>query len=53
MMIVRKLAVALAFAAAIIVPAAAYAQQKLKFAHVYETSEPYHKWALWAAAELP
>lgn len=29
------------------------AQQKLKFAHVYETSEPYHKWALWAADELP
>ncbi|MGL5116371.1 MAG: sialic acid TRAP transporter substrate-binding protein SiaP, partial [Beijerinckiaceae bacterium] len=24
----------------------------LKWAHVYETSEPYHKWALWAADEL-
>ena len=32
-------------------PAAALAQQKLKFAHVYETSEPYHTWALWAAGE--
>jgi tripartite ATP-independent transporter DctP family solute receptor len=30
----------------------AAAQTKLKFAHVYETSEPYHKWALWAADEL-
>ena len=30
----------------------AQAQTKLKFAHVYETSEPYHKWALWAADEL-
>ena len=42
-------------AAAIIVlaaPCAAVAQQKLKFAHVYETSEPYHKWAVWAAAEI-
>ncbi len=28
------------------------AQTKLKFAHVYETSEPYHKWALWAADEI-
>ncbi|HLX79344.1 MAG TPA: sialic acid TRAP transporter substrate-binding protein SiaP [Burkholderiales bacterium] len=34
-------------------PGVVLAQQKLKFAHVYETSEPYHKWALWAASELP
>src|SRR5262245_53334935 len=33
-------------------PLAALAQQKLKFAHVYETSEPYHTWALWAAGEI-
>ena len=26
--------------------------ETLKFAHVYETSEPYHKWALWAADEI-
>jgi tripartite ATP-independent transporter DctP family solute receptor len=38
---------ALAFAAS-----SALAQQKLKFAHVYETSEPYHKWAVWASAEI-
>jgi tripartite ATP-independent transporter DctP family solute receptor len=31
----------------------AHAQtQSLKFAHVYEVGEPYHKWALWAAAEI-
>jgi tripartite ATP-independent transporter DctP family solute receptor len=33
-------------------PLAALAQQKLKFAHVYETSEPFHVWALWAAGEI-
>jgi len=32
--------------------APALAQQKLKFAHVYETSEPYHTWAVWAAGEI-
>jgi tripartite ATP-independent transporter DctP family solute receptor len=31
---------------------AAHAQTKLKWAHVYETSEPYHKWAVWAGEEL-
>ncbi len=31
---------------------AAGAQTKLKFAHVYEASEPYHKQALWAAEEI-
>jgi tripartite ATP-independent transporter DctP family solute receptor len=36
--------------AAFAVPASA--QTKLKWAHVYETSEPYHKWALWAAEEF-
>ena len=30
----------------------AFAQTKLKWAHVYETGEAYHKWALWAADEL-
>lgn len=28
------------------------AQQKLKFAHVYEVSEPYHTAAVWAAGEI-
>ena len=39
-------------AAATIGAAPALAQTKLKFAHVYETSEPYHSWALWAADEI-
>ena len=30
----------------------AHAQTKLKFAHVYEVSEPYHTEALWAAGEI-
>jgi tripartite ATP-independent transporter DctP family solute receptor len=37
---------------ALIVAAPALAQQKLKFAHVYETSEPYHTYAVWAAGEI-
>jgi tripartite ATP-independent transporter DctP family solute receptor len=40
---------ALAFLAA---PGPALAQQKLKFAHVYEVSEPYHTQAVWAAGEI-
>jgi tripartite ATP-independent transporter DctP family solute receptor len=30
----------------------AHAQTKLKWAHVYETGEPYHTAALWAAGEI-
>jgi tripartite ATP-independent transporter DctP family solute receptor len=30
----------------------AQAQTKLKWAHVYETSEPFHKWSVWAANEF-
>ena len=30
----------------------ALAQQKLKWAHVYEASEPYHTESVWAAAEI-
>src|SRR4030088_2327943 len=41
-------AIALALAGA----APAQAQTKLKWAHVYETSEPYHTQALWAAQEI-
>jgi tripartite ATP-independent transporter DctP family solute receptor len=39
-------------AAVLALAGTAGAQTKLKFAHVYETSEPYHKWALWAADEI-
>ena len=43
---------AAAFAVAVVASGGAYAQTKLKFAHVYETSEPYHTTALWAAGEI-
>ncbi len=47
------LAVCLGIAAGLLLPTgAAYAQQKLRFAHVYETTEAYHKWAVWAADEV-
>src|SRR5258708_27347301 len=29
-----------------------FAQTKLKWAHVYETSEPYHTTSVWAAEEI-
>src|SRR4029077_21025338 len=43
-------AVALAMTAASGVSLAA--QPNLKWAHVYETSEPFHKWSVWAAGEI-
>jgi len=42
----------LAGAALAMVATGALAQTKLKWAHVYETSEPYHTAAVWAAAEI-
>jgi tripartite ATP-independent transporter DctP family solute receptor len=30
----------------------AQAQTKLKWAHAYETSEPFHKWSVWAGDEI-
>jgi TRAP-type C4-dicarboxylate transport system substrate-binding protein len=45
-----KLVAACALAAAAATPA--FAQTKLKWAHVYETSEPYHKWSVWAGDEI-
>jgi len=45
-----KLIAACALAAAAAAPA--MAQTKLKWAHVYETSEPYHKWSVWAGDEF-
>jgi tripartite ATP-independent transporter DctP family solute receptor len=30
----------------------ASAQTKLKWAHVYETSEPFHRWSVWAGDEI-
>jgi tripartite ATP-independent transporter DctP family solute receptor len=48
----KKSILALAVLGAFALPGAALAQQKLKFAHVYETSEPYHTQAVWAAGEI-
>ena len=45
-----KLLAACALAAAAAAPV--HAQTKLKWAHVYETSEPYHKWSVWAGEEF-
>jgi tripartite ATP-independent transporter DctP family solute receptor len=39
-------------AAAVSGRAAAQTAKSLKWAHVYETSEPYHSWAVWAGQEL-
>ena len=39
-------------AALALISGAAFAQQKLKWAHVYETSEPYHTQSVWAADEI-
>src|ERR1700704_3273870 len=44
----RSLLVVVALAAS----TGALAQQKLKCAHVYETTEPYHTEAVWAAGEI-
>jgi tripartite ATP-independent transporter DctP family solute receptor len=52
MRLLSKLMFAAVAAAAFIVAAPAWAQTKLKWAHVYETSEPYHKWSVWAAEEI-
>ena len=50
----RKLIAAAAFAAVSVAFAAApaAAQTKLKWAHVYETSEPFHTESVWAAEEF-
>ena len=45
-----KTAVALLLCAAAAAPT--LAQTKLKWAHVYETSEPYHTTSVWAAEEI-
>jgi len=48
----RRLALSIAFIIAVAVAEPALAQTKLKWAHVYEISEPYHTQALWAADEI-
>jgi len=49
---IRRAALFAAAAAALAVAAPAQAQTKLKWAHVYETSEPYHTESVWAAEEI-
>jgi tripartite ATP-independent transporter DctP family solute receptor len=53
----KRLTLKIAAAGALLATAAmpfgvAQAQTKLKWAHVYETSEPYHKWSVWAGDEF-
>jgi tripartite ATP-independent transporter DctP family solute receptor len=48
----NRLLLAAAAMVPLVIAAAANAQQKLKFAHVYETSEPYHTEMVWAAGEI-
>jgi tripartite ATP-independent transporter DctP family solute receptor len=50
--LLRGLAATALAAAGLLLAGAASAQTKLKWAHVYETSESYHKQALWAADEV-
>ncbi len=52
MRLISKLVFAAVAAAAMVGGGPALAQQKLKWAHVYETSEPYHTESVWAAAEI-
>ncbi len=48
----KRISMAITLGAALALAMPALAQQKLKFAHVYEVSEPYHTAAVWAAGEI-
>jgi len=48
----RRLALSTVFFIVAAIAGPACAQTKLKWAHVYETGEPYHTEALWAASEI-
>ncbi|MDI1285771.1 MAG: sialic acid TRAP transporter substrate-binding protein SiaP [Reyranella sp.] len=48
----RCLTLSSAIILAAVVASPASAQTKLRWAHVYETTEPYHTEALWAASEI-
>lgn len=47
-----RLLVATLIASGVGFAGAVQAAENLRFAHVYETSEPFHKWAVWAADEI-
>ena len=49
---IRLIAASAMLAGALGIPGLAQAQTKLKWAHVYETSEPFHKWSVWAGDEI-
>ena len=49
---IRTLAACALAAAALGALGTAQAQTKLKWAHVYETSEPFHKYSVWAGEEI-
>lgn len=42
----------MALAVGAVATANAASAKDMKFAHVYETSEPFHEWAVWAADEI-
>ena len=48
----KRIGLVVAAVAMAVGSAAAMAQTKLKWAHVYETSEPYHTAAVWAGSEI-
>jgi len=48
----KALAACTLLASAMTLPGLAQAQTKLKWAHVYETSEPFNKWSVWAGDEI-
>jgi TRAP-type C4-dicarboxylate transport system substrate-binding protein len=48
----KTLIASAALAATATASTGAFAQTKLKWAHVYETSEPFHTASVWAAAEI-
>src|SRR5689334_22469004 len=52
--VLKKMTIAAAMSAAALLAAtgAGMAQTKLKWAHVYETSEPFHTASVWAAQEI-
>jgi tripartite ATP-independent transporter DctP family solute receptor len=52
MRMLSRLIVGAVAVSALVAGVPASAQTKLKWAHVYETSEPFHKWSVWAAQEI-
>ncbi|MEO7255230.1 MAG: sialic acid TRAP transporter substrate-binding protein SiaP [Casimicrobium sp.] len=48
----RTLVTSALVAATLVAPTLSFAQTKLKWAHVYEVTEPYHTESVWAAGEI-